>query len=109
MGLSEFQDKGKRGALAEGLRKTCSKTGVSGAAGSRSERLSACPLALPQGSREVPAALTRQAQYPGLLAAGVYTVQVHGVADTGAAGPVSQLEVVVDTTPPVLRCTALYV
>ena len=71
MGLSEFQDKGKRGALAEGLRKTCSKTGVSGAAGSRSERLSACPLALPQGSREVPAALTRQAQYPGLLAAGV--------------------------------------
>jgi len=44
----------------------------------------------------------------GLLAAGVYTVQVHGVADTGAAGPVSQLEVVVDTTPPVLRCTALY-
>ena len=44
----------------------------------------------------------------GLLAAGLYTVQVYGVADTGATGLVSQLEVMVDATPPVLGCTTPY-
>ena len=43
-----------------------------------------------------------------MLAAGLYTVQVYGVADTGAMGALTQLEVVVDATPPVLGRAALY-
>ena len=38
----------------------------------------------------------------GILPAGAYTVQVTGVSDSGAVGPTTELEVVVDATGPML-------